>query len=122
MANEITILAELRFNKGASAAGLPFGPATFSMTGTRYLRGRQNVGLAEEALILGDVGVGGWIFIVNRDAANFVSYRSAAGVTPTAKIPANGCCGPFVIHPSSTAPTVQADTAACEIEVLLLQP
>jgi hypothetical protein len=120
MANEIAIRAALAFIKSGDQDGLDFGPATFTFTGTRSLKGRQSVGTSEEALILGEVTAGGWLLILNKDATNFVSLRAAAGATPLAKI-GPGECALLRLHPSAPAPTVQADTAACQIRYLILE-
>lgn len=120
MANEITVEASLRFEKSGDQDGLDFGPATFTFTGTRSLKGRQSVGTSEEALILGEVTAGGMIHLRNMDATNFVSVRAAAGQTPFAKV-GPGEVAQWRLHPSATAPTVQADTAACQIRYLILE-
>lgn len=122
MANEIKIQASIVFHKGGTGDGLDFS-GSFTFTGTAHLKGEQNVGFAaEEPLLLGDVVAGGWLIIKNTDATNFVSVRGASGQTPLVKIPPSGVAGPFVLHPSATAPTVRADTAAVRIRYLILEP
>lgn len=120
MASEITVESSLRFVKSGDQDGLDFGPATFTFAGTRSLKGLQSVGTSEEALVLGEVAAGGWLFIVNKDATNFVSLRAVAAATPLAKL-GPGECALLRLHPNATAPTVQADTAACQIRYLLLE-
>lgn len=121
MANEIAIAASLVIHKGGVQDGVAFS-GVFTWTGTAHLGGEQNVGFAaEEALILGEVPAGGWLFIKNLDATNFVSVRAVAAATPLAKIPANGIAL-LMLHPSATAPTLQADTAAVKVEYLALGP
>jgi hypothetical protein len=122
MANEITITAELRVAKGGAMDGLRFGPGVFTFTGSRLIHGAQSIGFAaEEALQLGEVTAGGWIFLRNLDATNFVSMRGATGQTPLVKMGPGQPAGPFVLHPSATAPTLQANVAACTVEYLVLE-
>jgi len=121
MANEIAISAELRVSKVGRFDGLAFPLANFTLTGTRILHNVQNVGFAAaEALILGEIVAGGWLMMVNRDPTNFISVRGAAGAVPLVELK-TGECALFRLHPSATAPTVQADTAACDLEYLLLE-
>lgn len=121
MSAEIQVRASLVFHKGVSQDGLVFS-GDFTFTGTAHLKAEQSIGFAaEEALVLGEVGAGGWLIILNLDAANFVSVRAAAAATPPIKVPALGIAL-FMLHPSATAPTVQADTAAVKIKYLLLAP
>lgn len=121
MANEITVAAELRFSKGGAQDGLSLGPATFTLTGTRYQKGRQSIGFAaEEVLTLGEVVAGGWCMVRNLDATNYVSIRAVAAATPLVRINA-GEIALFRLHQSATAPTAQANTAAVEIEYLVLE-
>lgn len=121
MANEITVTAELRVAKGGRQEGLPFGPGTFTFTGAKMNHGVQSIGTSEEPLQLAEVTAGGWIMFRNTDATNFVSVRAASGQTPLVKMPPGAPAGPFVLHPSATAPTLQADTAACLVEYLVLE-
>lgn len=120
MASEITVTVSLTFRKGGSVDGIDPGPVTVTMTGTNILRNRQTVGFAaEEALLLGDVPAGGWFIGVNRDPTNYIRIRGAAGQTPLARTRA-GEPACFRIDAGAT-PTVQADTAACELDYLILE-
>lgn len=118
MANEIEVRARLSFSKSSATDGMD-ASGTFTLTGTKYQKGRQNVATTEEALNLGDAAAGGWCFIKNLDATNFVSVRSATGATNFIRINA-GEFALFRLHASSSAPFVIADTSAVEIEYLLL--
>lgn len=118
MASEIEVRGRLSFSKSGAAGGMD-AAGTFTLTGTKYQRGRQNVGTSEEALILGDAAAGGWVFIKNLDATNYVSLRSATGATDFIRINA-GEFAMFRLHASSSAPFIIANTAAVEIEYLVL--
>lgn len=120
MAAEITVELSVSFRKGSSMDGLDPGPISVTMTGTNILRNRQTVGFAaEEALLLGDVPAGGWAIFVNRDASNYVRIRGLSGQTPLVRLRA-GEPAAFRIDAGAT-PTVQADTAAVELDYLLVE-
>lgn len=121
MANEISVSAALSFVKGSSSANLYPDPLTPTMSGGQYVKHRQTVGFAaSEALNLGpDVAAGGWCLIVNRDATNYVKVFGATGETALIRMRAGEFCL-FRLDAGATAPHVQADTAACDIDVLLL--
>lgn len=118
MANEIEVRGRLTFAKTGASGGID-AAGTFTLSGTKFQMGRQNVGTSEEALILGDAAAGGWVFIKNLDATNYVSLRSGTGATDVIRINA-GEFAMFRLHGSSTAPYVIANTAAVEIEYLVL--
>lgn len=118
MASEIEVRGRLTFAKSSASDGMD-ATGTFTFTGTRYYKGRQNVGTSEEALELGDAAAGGWVMLKNLDATNFVSVRQATGGTNFIRMNA-GEFALFRLHSSSSAPFVIADTSACEIEVLVL--
>lgn len=120
MADELSITLTATFTKGSKTNTFTFPATTFDVTGDRYARLVQEVGTSEEALNLGDVGAtGGYIIGVNRDATNFVEFRSGTGTTDVIRANAGEpFC--FRISPDSAAPYVIADTLACEIEYLLL--
>jgi len=121
MASEISVSAALSFLKGSSTDRLSPDPLTPTMTGSQYVKHRQTVGFAaSEALNLGpDVAAGGWCMIVNRDATNYVQVIAATGETPLIRLLA-GEFALFRLSASATAPHVQANTAAVDIDVLLL--
>jgi hypothetical protein len=118
MANEVMLQALLRCAKGGAVSGISFGPATFTMSGNAVQEGVQVVGTTEEALILGDVTSPGWLFLRNLDPTNFVTMRAIVTGTPFLRLPPSGIAGP--IYLVAAAPTLQADTAPCLVEYLLL--
>ena len=119
MASEIAVAASLSVTKGGTAEALYLGPLYVTLTGTRILRNRQSVGTSEEALVLGEVVPGGWLLIVNRDPTNYVQVKTATGGTAFARLLAGEFCL-LRIDSGLSAPFVQANTAACEIEYLIL--
>jgi len=120
MANEITARGVLAFAKG-DAAKFDEGEILATMTGTKWLEGRQTVGTAEEALILGEVPAGSaWLILRNRDAANKVQIKPASGGVALIEVQAGETAGPFRFASAVTAPFVQAVTAAVDISYLLV--
>jgi hypothetical protein len=70
---------------------------------------------ADTALPLGSVtSPGGWLFVVNLDATNYVQVKAAVSGAVLAKLkPGYPCLIP--LDPSVTAPSTQSNTAPCNI-------
>ena len=120
MASEITIRGLLAFSKG-DAAKFDQGEILATMTGTKWLEGRQTVGTAEEALILGEVPAGSALILIkNRDASNKVQIKPASGGVVLIEVLAGETSGPFRCAAAVTAPVVQAVTARVDISYLLV--
>ena len=119
MANEAHITVDLSFAKGSVARVGP-GPKSIqaAVAGTRHYYGVQNVGLVEEVLGKGDVGTIGWCYLRNLDVTNFVKVRPAAGAADFSKLLAGEV---FVGRIAAAAPTIIADTAACDVEVFIVE-
>lgn len=118
MASEIRISCSLVFHKGAHD-GIEVGPVLATMTGTRFLHGRQLIGTVAEAIVLGEVAAGGWACFVNRDTINFVTITASSGATPLVRLKP-GEPALFRLEATATAPFAKADTAAVELEYLIL--
>lgn len=120
MANEIGVSASLLVLKGNHQDGLDASGLSFNFTGTRALHNVQNVGTSAEALVLGEIAAGGWCLMRNLDVSNYVQVRGASGQTPLARL-GPGEVALFRLDATATAPTVQANTAACDLEYLVLE-
>ena len=119
MANEITITTSLAFTKGGVGSTLADAGLTFDVSGTDYVQGTQQVGFAaEEVLDLGDITTPGYCYMKNTDATNFVVVRGVAADTITVKLKAGEVA---LFRHGGTVPTVQADTAAVQINYLLIE-
>lgn len=119
MADEATVTTKLSFVKGSVSTALSDSSGTFDVTGTRYIRNVQDVGFsAAEALDMGDITDPGWCYMKNLDSSNFISVYAATGETAFMKIKAGEH---FVFRMLATAPFVQADTAACDLEYMIVQ-
>ena len=120
MADELTLRASISFEKGTKSAAEALAPFTVDVAGGNYLDNVQNVGFAaEEALLLADITVGGYVWLRNLDATNFISVRQGTGTTNMIQLKP-GDFALFRLSPDTTAPYVIADTGACELEVLLI--
>lgn len=118
MANELKLSVQMVFTKGTRTVSKRTGDLTFDVAGDKWTHLIQEIGLAEEALQLGDIAAGGYCFLHNLDATNFVSIRRATAEGNAIKI------GPGEIalfRLEATAPFAIADTAACDVEIVLLE-
>lgn len=118
MANELTISASISFTKGGVTAALSRAGTTLTVSGTKYTRVVQSIGLTQQALELGDVGTPGYSLIVNLDATNFVKIRGASGGVDCIKLKPGEFC---LFRNAGSAPFAIADTAICKIEHLLIE-
>ncbi len=122
MANETTITAKLSFDKG-----LVVGVArdetdkSFDVTGARYHQGVQNVATSEEAIALGDIPTTalGYCHVKNLDPTNFIKIRPGTGLADMLKLkPAESCVFRWM---TGIIPFIIADTAACDVEILIIE-
>lgn len=122
MANELKITAKITFNKTPVAnVSRDETDVTFDVTGTRYSQVVQEFGTVEEPLTLGDVPIAGlgYCWLKNLDPTNFVLIGPAAGDAYLIKLkPVESAV--FRLNLSIT-PVVKADTAACDVEVLIVE-
>lgn len=124
MADEITATGQLAFVKGGTTVTLPEGSTPFGVkidvAAARFIRMRQNVGLTWEVLDLGDIATGGWFCAINHDATNFVQIRPVAADAAMVRLnPGEFCL--FRMDAAATAPQAQADTAAVDLEYMLVE-
>ena len=120
MANEITISASLGLEDSESSDELlQLASTLFNITTKVYVKNKQNVGTSEEAIELGTISSLGWAIFINRDATNYVEIRTGTGGNDIVKIPAGGVAL-FHFGSDVTAPYIVANTAACQVEYLIL--
>lgn len=116
MANEITISSTLRYSKSPTSASLT-ASSQFSQVGTKFESGIQTIGTTEEALQKGDVGTIGYVAIRNTDATNYVEVGSTTGVYSIKLLPGKGCVVPW----NASTVLIKANTAACDVEYLIIE-
>lgn len=118
MADELTLRVNLDFEKDGTVHSLRLGPTDYDVTGTTPLRNRQTIGTSEEAVVVGDAGAGGFFMGINRDDTNFIELRAGSGLADLIKIgPGEPCL--FRLASGVTLYAI-ADTAACELEYVIL--
>jgi len=120
MANELTIAITLEVTLDGVTRKWPREEQSITVTGTRFVWHKQEVGTSEEALELGDISTGGWAIMANRDSTNFVEIRSGTGGTNLIKIKAGETCC-VRLSGDASAPYAIADTAAVELEIFMLE-
>ena len=119
MASELSISTlTIAFTK-ANVGSVEVAPIALSVTvsGNQFMDNVQAVGTSEEAILLGDVGTGGYWFVQNMDATNFVELRSGTGATDFIKLLA-GEWAIFRTSADAAAPFAIADTASCNVRFL----
>ena len=117
MADEISIQLNFELKNGDFKAARNVSRATFDQTTAGAQAGLQDIGTSWEAIALGNVTTEGYAYFRNLDDTNFVQI----GPTGTAVIkllPGQMCL--FPVDPSLTV-FAQADTAACNLDVLILE-
>ena len=125
MADEITVRFSARVLNGNMDES--FGPGQITIDQSVQGQGGhvQEIGLTEEALDVGDIGVGtinteGCLYLHNLDATNYITYGPQVG---TGSMEAMGKLKAGEIAWLRLSPGVvvlaQADTAACKLDVRL---
>lgn len=130
MANEITVSAALLYSdltgtrQSMQVTDLGVDPA-----GQRVVRLKQNVGTTPEAIVLGDLTSLGYAIFVNRDPTNYIELLTGVGGVAFAKLPPRDATKPgdqshvalFHFGSGVTAPYARANTAACDLDVFIIE-
>lgn len=127
MANELTMSGSISYedSEGASQE-LSIADVIKSVTTKRYVKLKQNVGITEEAVNLGDITAPGYAIFINRDETNFINLKVATSGAIFARLDAdtdgNGTGGFAILKLGSgaQAPYAIADTAACQMEIFIV--
>lgn len=120
MADELTISVSLAYEDSeGSDAALEIAEKLANVSSKKYIRAKQNIGTSEEAIALGEVTSPGWGVFVNRDLTNFINLKVATGGAIFGKLlPGEGCC--LRLGSGAQVPYAISDTAACQLEYLLV--
>ena len=119
MASELGISTlTITFAK-TNCPSIEVAPAALSVTvsGNQLMDNVQAVTSTEVAIALGDVAPGGYWFVQNMDATNYVEIRASSGGTDLIKLLA-GEWAIFRTSADATAPYAIANTAACNVRFL----
>lgn len=118
MADEIAVSVMLRVENGSLSFKKALAGLTFDQSSAKMIHSVQNVGTSEEAVDLGDVATPGWALFINRDDTNYVTIRDGSGGDDVVKLEA----GEFALFRLATAtPYAIANTAACDVEYVILE-
>ena len=120
MANEITILSDLALRKGLVDYRFPLGRQQVDQTGTRLKDVIVNVGTSETTLTINDIGTPGIVAMTNLDDTNYVQWGIATTVY-TGRMFAGEAVNPMRIENGVTTLYFKADTAACDVRVVVLE-
>jgi hypothetical protein len=119
MASEIQVISRLNVTKGNLSLDR-FITINADMSGTHASFIVQNIGTSYEALSIGsDVAASGYAFIRNYDSTNYVEIGRVVSSTfyPAIKLKA----GETALFRIGGALFGQANTAACDVEITVLE-
>lgn len=119
MANEVTLSASIRFQKGGTDDGLAVAEKLVTITGTLCVHQRQIITTAgTDILDIGGILLSGLTFIVNRDSTNYVELRKGVGGSDMIRL-YPGVPNLFQLKQDAVGVPIYAtaNTASCEIEV-----
>lgn len=120
MANEISIQSDLQVAKGELNYRWPIGRQTVTQTGTLIKDVVVDVGTTEETLTINDVGTPGIVAIQNLDDTNYVQWGISTGAY-TGRLLATEVANPFRIDSGVTTLYLKANTAACDVRVVVVE-
>ena len=117
MANEISVSIGLYASKGGMKVQRSESK-TITMTGDAITHEIQEVGTTEEELAQGaDLGTPGVVFVKNLDATNYVEVGCVTGQYSIKLLAGESC----IFRASAAAVYAKANTAACNVEYIILE-
>ena len=121
MANEITLTAKLSVTNGNFTDERNANRISITQSSLGAQGGVQNIGTSHEAISLGDVSTEGYVWMRNLDDTNFVQVGldGGASLTPVIRMNAGESCV-FRLDAAATL-YAEADTAACDLDILILE-
>ena len=117
MANELSLIVNLSFNKGGAKVTKQASKQV-TVTGDAFTHGVQAIGTSEEAVAQGaDLATPGYMLIINLDDTNYVEIGSTTGVYDI-KLKA----GEFALYRHNSATVyAKANTDTCNVEYCLIE-
>ena len=117
MAQEIRATAGITLQNGNLQVSRSVSnfPADQSGVGLQY--GVQHVPTSPTALDMGNIGTAGWAFFRNLDSTNFIQIGTTGFVPFVTLLPGEVA----VMRLATSAPYAQSDTAAVDLEYLILE-
>ena len=119
MANEISVSASIEVNNGNFRISFSSGAVRVDQTtATGGNPGVVEIGTSEETVSFGDV-TPGLVWMRNLDATNFVTWGNTTG-NLAQKLAPGGV--PTLVEINSGSLIMQADTAACNVQIIGVSP
>jgi hypothetical protein len=120
MANEITVNGSLVYEDSEDmAASMSQLNDIINVTTKKPFRNRQTITTSEVAINLGGVASLGWMMFKNLDETNYIEIKTGTGGTVIGKMLAGESYGPVRCGSGITAPYAIANTASCDMEVMI---
>ena len=121
MANELKITTQLRYEKGNVKITVGSDDHYVDVSGDHSIHKTQEIGFAAaEALDIGEITTVGYGWFRNMDSTNYVEIGyDDTGVKALIKLKAGEQSGP--VRLGQDAPYAQADTAAVDLEYILIE-
>lgn len=115
MANEISAQINFTVAKNGATAQVAVGILA-SMSGNAFINNIQAVGTSNEALLVGDVTGGGFVFCRNLDATNYVEISLD---NAQSQVVGKLLAGEWILFkPETDTLYAKANTAPCNVQVL----
>jgi len=119
VSDELTLNATLAYDDGVDEVTMQIVDRFVTLGTLKFTKLRQSIGTSEEALQLGEVTSPGWLFLINRDATNYVDVKVATSGAIFARLhpdtDSDGTGGFCLLYlgTGAQAPFLIANTAAC---------
>lgn len=120
MANELTVNASLAYEDADDVtASIVNTDDLITVTTLKPSKHRQTITTSEVAINLGGISSIGWLMFKNLDPTNYIEIKTGTGGTIIGKMLAGESYGPVRCGSGITAPFAIANTASCEMEILI---
>jgi hypothetical protein len=117
MANEISISLSLSVSKNGATASAS-NAIQITMSGNNFINNVQTVGTSNEAILVGDVAGGGFVYCKNTDATNYIeiSLDNAQAQVVAKLLPGEFC----IFKPETDTLYAKANTGPVNLQVIAM--
>lgn len=121
MASELTLSGTIEYSDSEGASEiLQVLEKVANVSTKKYIKAKQSIGITEEAIGLGELTSLGWSIFINRDSTNYIELRSGTGASNDIIKLLAGEFAVFRWGSDVTAPYAIANTAACQLEYMIV--
>jgi hypothetical protein len=120
MANEIKIQCDMSLTKGGLDYRWAMGRQSLTQTGTLIKDIVVSIATSETTIAVDDVGTPGFVALMNLDDTNYVQWGVATTVY-TGRMIALGQVRPFQLDAGVQDLYLKANTAACEVRIVVFE-